>query len=71
MSRQDNWLTNELAQQASGYHVDRGMFFIAEKPMLVAADSEKAGSGEPADKEDASSDKPADKEEAGSSKPAA
>ena len=25
--RQDNWIANELAQQASGYHVSRGIFF--------------------------------------------
>ena len=42
MSRCDNWLANELAQQASGYHVSRGVFFISEKPMLAFACSEKA-----------------------------
>ena len=42
VSRQDNWLANKLAQQASGYHVDRGVFFIAKKPILVVADSRKA-----------------------------
>src|SRR5664279_3641497 len=43
VSRQDNWLANELAQQASGYHVSRGVFFIAEKPALVVANSGEAG----------------------------
>src|SRR3989337_4547011 len=33
ISRHDNWRENELAQQASGYHVDRGMFHISERPM--------------------------------------
>ena len=58
------------------------MFFIAEKPMLIAANSEKAGSSKsagegktgsskPADKGDAGLDKPADREEAGSDESAA
>ena len=33
MSRHDNWKANELAQQASGYHVDHGMFHISQRPM--------------------------------------
>src|ERR1041385_698690 len=28
--RHDNWKANELAQHASGYHVDRGMFHISQ-----------------------------------------
>ena len=42
VSRHDNWLANELAQQASGYHVSRSIFFISEKPMLACADFRKA-----------------------------
>jgi ribonuclease HI len=38
ISRQDNWNANELAQQASGYHVDRGVFHISYKPMFALAD---------------------------------
>ena len=38
VSRHDNWLANELAQQASGYHVSRSIFLILEKPMLACAD---------------------------------
>jgi hypothetical protein len=37
ISRQDNWNANELAQQASGYHVDRGVFHISHKPMFALA----------------------------------
>ena len=37
ISRHDNWKANELAQQASGYHVDHGMFHISEKPMSSLA----------------------------------
>jgi hypothetical protein len=37
VSRHDNWLAR-LAQQASGYHVSRSIFFISEKPMLACAD---------------------------------
>src|SRR3954464_1656389 len=33
ISRHDNWKANELAQQASGYHVDHGMFHISQSPM--------------------------------------
>ena len=55
VSRQDNWLANKLAQQASGYHVDRGMFFIADTSVLVVASSretrEEAGLVKPADDE--------------------
>ena len=29
ISRHDNWKANELAQQASGYHVDHGMFHVS------------------------------------------
>ena len=32
--RHDNWRANELAQQASGYHVNHGVFHIAQEPML-------------------------------------
>ena len=42
VSRHDNWLANELAQQASGYHVSRGVFFISEKPMLDVVNLEVA-----------------------------
>ncbi|KAK1668451.1 hypothetical protein QYE76_056610 [Lolium multiflorum] len=37
-TRQDNWNANELAQQASGYHVDRGVFHISHEPMFALAD---------------------------------
>ena len=53
--RQDNWLANELAQQASGYHVSRGMFFIREQPTINVANlkeaKQKAGLLEPATEE--------------------
>src|SRR4051812_20185836 len=35
--RRDNWRANELAQQASGYHGDRGMFQISQEPMSCIA----------------------------------
>ena len=34
ISRQDIWDANELTQQASGYHVNRGIFHISHKPMF-------------------------------------
>ena len=43
ISRQDNWNANELAQQASGYHIDRGVFHISYEPMSVLANVDKAG----------------------------
>ena len=42
VSRYDNWRANDLAQQASGYHVSRGMFHISHKPMSCFASMEKA-----------------------------
>ena len=42
--RQDNWLANELAQQACGYHVSRGIFFIFPEPMLGFANIGEADS---------------------------
>lgn len=33
ISRGDNFRANDLAQQASGYHVSRGKLFVIEKPM--------------------------------------
>ena len=42
ISRQDNHIANELAQQASGYHVYRGVFHISYKPMLALANTSKA-----------------------------
>ena len=42
VSRQDNWIANKLAQQASGYHVSRGMFFIAETPVSVSTSSRRS-----------------------------
>src|SRR5438105_6401090 len=42
--RQDNWLANELAQQASGYHVNRGIFFISPELMLGFANIGEANS---------------------------
>ena len=42
VSRQDNWLANELAQQASGYHVSRGVFFTAKKPVLAVVNNVEA-----------------------------
>ena len=44
ISRHDNWKANELAQQASGYHVDHGVFHISEKPMASLTD---VGEAEP------------------------
>ena len=44
ISRHDNWKENELAQQASGYHVDRGMFHISQRPMSSLAN---VGEAEP------------------------
>ena len=41
-SRHDNWLANDLAQQASGYHVSRSIFFISEKPMLACTNFTEA-----------------------------
>jgi ribonuclease HI len=38
--REENSRANSLAQQASGYHINRGRFFILEKPMLVALEDE-------------------------------
>ena len=40
--RQDNWLANELAQQASGYHISRGMFFVRQLPVTHVANLEEA-----------------------------
>ena len=40
ISRHDNWRANELAQQASGYHVDHGMFHISQRPMTSFANVE-------------------------------
>jgi hypothetical protein len=37
ISRQDIWNANELAQQASGYHVNRDVFHISHKPMFALA----------------------------------
>jgi hypothetical protein len=42
--REDNWNANELAQQASGYHVDRGVFHVSNEPMLAFANTGKAKS---------------------------
>ena len=42
ISRHDNWRANELAQQASGYHVDHGMFHISQKPMSCLANMGEA-----------------------------
>jgi hypothetical protein len=42
--REDNWNANELAQQASGYHVDRGVFHVSNEPMLAFANTGKAES---------------------------
>ena len=44
ISRHDNWRANELAQQAFGYHVDRGMFHISQRPMSSLAN---VGEAEP------------------------
>ena len=33
ISRGDNFRANDLAQQASGYHISRGKLFVIEKPM--------------------------------------
>jgi ribonuclease HI len=38
--REENSRANYLAQQASGYNISRGRFFILEKPMLIAAKGE-------------------------------
>src|SRR4051812_26937758 len=38
--REENSRANVLAQQASGYHINRGKFFILERPMLVASKDE-------------------------------
>ena len=38
--REENSRANCLAQQASGYHISKGRFFIIEKPMPVAENSE-------------------------------
>ena len=38
--RKENSRANSLAQQASGYNISRGKFFILERPMLVAAKGE-------------------------------
>ena len=35
VSREDNSRANCLAQQASSYHISKGMFFIIDKPMHV------------------------------------
>ena len=35
--REENSRANYLAQQASGYHISKGMFFILEKPMHAAS----------------------------------
>ena len=37
ISRQDNSVANDLAQQASGYHVSRGAFHRSYKPMFAFA----------------------------------
>jgi ribonuclease HI len=37
ISREENMRANDLAQQASGYQVNRGMFFMLEKPLLACA----------------------------------
>ena len=42
ISRHDNWKANELAQQASGYHVDHGMFHISQNPMSCLTSIEEA-----------------------------
>ena len=42
VSRQDNWLANDLAQQASGYHISRGVFLIAETTMLADVNNSEA-----------------------------
>lgn len=34
ISREENVLANNLAQQASGYRVSRGKLFMIERPML-------------------------------------
>jgi hypothetical protein len=34
IARHDNSRANDLAQQASGYNVKRGIFLILEEPML-------------------------------------
>ena len=44
ISRHDNWRANELAQQASDYHVDRGMFHISQRPMSSLANIGEAES---------------------------
>jgi ribonuclease HI len=41
ISREDNWNANELAQQASGYHVDRGVFHVSNELMLAFANTGK------------------------------
>ena len=42
ISRYDNWRANELAQQASGYHVDHSMVHISQEPMSNLANTEEA-----------------------------
>jgi hypothetical protein len=42
VSRHNNWLANELAQQALGYHISRGVFFISENPMCACANLKEA-----------------------------
>src|SRR5215216_2766606 len=39
ISRHDNWRANELAQQASNYHVDHGIFHISQRLMCDAPTS--------------------------------
>jgi ribonuclease HI len=42
ISRHENWRANELAQQASGYHVHHGVFYISQEPMSCLATIGKA-----------------------------
>ena len=42
VSRYNNWKANNLAQQASIYHVSHGMFHVSHKPMSCFANMERA-----------------------------
>lgn len=43
ISREDNVRANFLAQQASGYHVNRGVFFVINKPAFVTVGVDSVG----------------------------
>jgi hypothetical protein len=46
ISRDKNGRANFLAQQASGYNIERGQFFIQKEPMFAGINSiEKSNSG--------------------------